>query len=190
MTEPFARYQDLKRFHMPPGFRGRGLPAVQLWRVVQATLFAWSPWCIDGWRRWLLRLFGAEVGRGVVIRPSVRVTYPWRVSIGDNAWIGEDVVLYSLAAIEIGADAVVSQRSYLCAGSHDPADPAFPIFGKPIVIGPEAWLATDVFVAPGVVIGRGAVVGARSSVFGDLPEGMICYGAPAQPVRPRVTKTP
>lgn len=181
-------YQDLSRFRMPPGFRGRGLIVVQLWRIVQATLFAWSPWSANAWRCWLLRAFGAEVGQGVVIRPSAKVTYPWQVSIGDHAWIGEEATLYSFADITIGAHAVVSQRCYLCAGGHDYSDPTFAIFGKPIAIGPEAWVAADVFVAPGVVIGRGAVIGARSSVFSDLPEGMICLGSPAKPVKPRVMR--
>jgi putative colanic acid biosynthesis acetyltransferase WcaF len=182
-------YQDLSRFRMPPGFRGRGLVVVQLWRIVQATLFAWSPWAFDGWRCLLLRAFGARVGQNVVIRPSARVTYPWQLSIGDNAWIGEETVLYSFADIAIGANAVISQRSYLCAGGHDYSDPSFAIFGAPIVIGPEAWIATDVFVAPGVTIGHGAVVGARSSVFADLPGGMICLGSPAKPVKPRVMQS-
>lgn len=181
-----ANIQDLSRFTVPPGFRGRGLVVVQLWRIVHATLFAWSPWACNGWRCWLLRAFGARVGVNVVIRPSAQITYPWQVSIGDHAWIGEETVLYSFADISIGANAVVSQRSYLCAGGHDYSDPTFPLYGAAIVIGPEAWVAADVFVAPGVTIGHGAVVGARSSVFGDLPGGMICLGSPAKPVKPRV----
>lgn len=158
---------------------------VQLWWVVQATLFAMSPQFMFGWRRRLLRLFGAKVGEGVLLRPSVRVTYPWKVSIGDHAWIGDDVVLYSLGEIEIGDNAVVSQRSYLCAAAHDYTKPSFDIFDKKVTIEDQAWLATDVFVAPGVTIGRGAVIGARSGVFQDMPAGMVCYGSPAKPIRVR-----
>jgi putative colanic acid biosynthesis acetyltransferase WcaF len=190
MTAEPQRYQQLERFSVPPGFRGRSAPFVQLWNLVQASLFAWSPKVCFGWRRWLLRLFGADVGPGVKIWPSARVTYPWKVSMGARCWIGDGAVIYSLGAITLGDDAVVSQRSYLCAGTHDPGESDFPLIAGPIAIGAEAWVATDAFVAPGVTIGRGVVVGARSSVFSDLPEGMICYGSPAKPIRARRTSAP
>lgn len=179
------QYQNLDLFHLPAGFRGRSAVVVQLWWLVRGTLFGLSPQFMYGWRNWLLRLFGAKIGRGVLIRPSVKVTYPWKLRVGDSAWIGDDVVLYSLGEIEIGADTVVSQRSYLCAASHDYTKPDFPIYAKTICIGEMAWLATDVFVAPGVNIGMGAVVGARSSVFHDLPPLMVCVGSPARPIKPR-----
>jgi putative colanic acid biosynthesis acetyltransferase WcaF len=177
--------QKLQSFKLPNEFRRQSAVVVQIWWLVQSTLFACSPQFMYGWRRWLLRLFGAKVGKGVLVRPSAKVTYPWNVSIGDFAWIGDDVVLYSLGEIEIGANAVVSQRSYLCAASHDYTQPDFPIYAKKICIGSQTWLATDVFVAPGVTIGEGAVVGARSSVFNDLPPTMVCVGSPAKPVKPR-----
>lgn len=178
--------QDLSRFRLPAGFRGRPAIAVQLWWLVQATLFHGSPQFTYGFRRWLLRCFGAKVGRGVVIRPSVTITYPWKVIIGDHAWVGDNVVLYSLGEIEIGANAVVSQSSYLCTGDHDYSQPDFPIHARKIAIGPEAWVASDVFVAPGVTIGQGAVIGARSSVFKDMPAGMVCFGYPCVPIKKRV----
>ncbi|CDQ11291.1 putative glycose-acyl transferase, WcaF [Acidithiobacillus ferrivorans] len=178
--------QDLSRFRVPATFRGRSGWYVQLWWLVQASLFTWSPQVLYGWRRFLLRLFGAKIGKGVIIRPSTRITYPWKVSIGDFAWVGDDVVLYSLGEIDIGANAVVSQRCYLCTGSHDYTQPTFDIYTKPILVGAEAWLATDVFVAPGVRIGRGAVVGARSSVFEDIPELMLAKGTPAKPFKKRL----
>ena len=167
-------WQSLDKFHVPPGFRGRPGWFVQLWWLVQTTLFRGSPQVLYGWRRGLLRAFGARIGRGVIIRPSVQVTYPWKLRIGDHAWIGDNVVLYTLGEIEIGAHAVVSQRSYLCTGNHDYTRPTFDIYAKPIVIGEQVWLATDVFVAPGVDIGTGTVVGARSSVFESLPGGGYC----------------
>lgn len=174
------KIQDLGSFRLPKGFRGRSAWRVQLWWIVQATLFAWSPQILYPWRRFLLRIFGAKVGKGVLIRPSVRVTYPWKVVIGENSWLGDDVVLYSLGEITIGTNSVISQRSYLCTGSHDYRDPAFGIYAEPIRIGREAWLATDVYVGPGVDIGAGAVVGARSSVFRSLPELVVAYGCPAR----------
>lgn len=178
--------QDLSRFLMPPNFRGRSALAVQLWWLVQATLFRWSPQFAYGFRNALLRAFGAKVGRGVIIRPTVTVTYPWKVSIGDFAWVGDNAELYSLGEIDIGANAVVSQRSYLCAADHDHTQVDFPIRSRKITIGAQAWLAADVFVAPGITIGEGAVIGARSSVFKDMPAGMVCFGYPCVPVKKRV----
>lgn len=178
-------YQDLSRFRMPTGFRGRSAAFVQLWWLVDALLFRPSPQVLYGWRRWLLRLFGAEIGTGVLIRPSVRITYPWKVAIGDHAWVGDHAILYSLADIRIGAHSVVSQLSHLCTGSHDSESASFAITAAPIVVGSQCWIASDVFVAPGVTIGDGAVVGARSSVFRDLSPATIYAGTPARPVRPR-----
>jgi putative colanic acid biosynthesis acetyltransferase WcaF len=178
-------FQNLQQFKVPAGFRGRNALTVQLWWLVQATLFRWSPQFMYGWRRFLLRCFGATVGKKVIIRPTVTITYPWKVAIGDYSWIGDDVVLYSLGEIRIGSHAVVSQKSYLCTGSHHYQQIDFGIFAQPIEVGDEAWLATDVFVAPGVSIGEGAVVGSRSSVYQDLPAGMICFGNPAKPVKAR-----
>jgi putative colanic acid biosynthesis acetyltransferase WcaF len=179
---------NLSQFKVPSGFRGKNIFFVQLWWVVQSTFFSLSPQFLYKWRAFLLRLFGAKIGVNTVIRPSVRITYPWKISIGDNAWIGDQAELYSLGEIIIGKNVVVSQKSYLCTGSHDYQSESFDIFAKKIVIEDEAWLATDVFVAPGVTIGRGAVIGARSSVFSDMPAGMICLGSPAKPVKPRVDK--
>ncbi len=178
-------YQDLASFELPAGFRGRPGWFVQLWWVVQGTLFAWSPQPLYGWRRFLLRLFGMKVGKGVLIRQNVRITYPWRVTIGDHSWVGDNAELYSIGDIWIGKHVVISQRAYVCAGGHDYHKPTFDIFSSKITIHDQAWLATDVFVAPGVTIGRGTVVGARSNIFGDLPAGMLCLGSPARPIRPR-----
>jgi putative colanic acid biosynthesis acetyltransferase WcaF len=161
---------------------------VQLWWLVQDTLFGGSPQFLYAWRRWLLRLFGAKIGKKALIRPSVRITYPWKLEIGDYAWVGDQVTLYTLGPIRIGAHAVISQKSYLCTGSHDTSAVKFDIYALPIEIGEQSWVAADVFIAPGVKIGAGAVVGARSTVLNDLPGGMICYGSPARPIKPREKK--
>jgi len=181
-------YQKLEQFRLPQGFRGRSGWYVQLWWLVQSTLFAMSPQLMYGWRNFLLRLFGAKVGDNVIIRPSVRVTYPWKVKIGDRVWIGDNTELYSLGEIEVGDDVVISQKSYLCAATHDFTKPSFDMIDKKITIEDQVWIATDVFVAPGVTVGRGALIGARSSVFTDMPGGMICVGSPAKPVKPRGMK--
>jgi putative colanic acid biosynthesis acetyltransferase WcaF len=179
------KLQRLDAFALPKNFRGRPAIFVQLWWVVHSLFFRNSPQVAYGFRRCLLRIFGAKIGRRVIIRPSAVFTYPWKIEIGDHAWIGDDVVLYSLAKITIGPHAVISQRSYLCGGDHDYTDPSFPIRGKEINIGEQAWIAADVFIAPGVTVGAGTVIGARSSVFSDMPEAMVCVGYPCKPLKKR-----
>jgi putative colanic acid biosynthesis acetyltransferase WcaF len=187
IPEQKQRVQDLQSFRLPADFRGRPAWVVQLWWIVQATLFRASPQVFYGWRRFLLRLFGCSLGNHVLVRPTAEITYPWKVSIGDYSWIGNDVTLYSLGEIHIGANVVVSQGSYLCGAGHDMQSLSFDIYDKPVFIEDEAWIAADVFIAPGVRIGHGAVVGARSTVLHDLPAMMVSLGNPAKPVRPRLT---
>ncbi|MQT95698.1 putative colanic acid biosynthesis acetyltransferase [Pseudomonas helleri] len=177
--------QELDKFVLPANFRGRSSFVCQAWWLVQSLLFSTSPQFLYGWRVFLLRLFGAKIGKNVIIRPSVRVTYPWKLTIGDNSWIGDNVELYTLGEINIGNNTVISQRSYICTGSHDFTEIDFPIYAKAINIHDSVWLATDVFVSPGVTIHQNAVVGARSSVFNDLAADYVYIGSPAKPIKPR-----
>lgn len=179
------RYQDLTRFRVPPGFRGRSALTVQLWWIIQATLFGMSPQFAYGWRRMLLRLFGAKIAPKVVVRPTVRITYPWKVSIGFRSSIGDEVRLYSLDRIEIGAHCCISQRSYLAAAGHNPRVLSFDYVIGPIIIEDEVWLATGTIVLPGLRIGRGAVVAAGSVVTKDVEEAAIIAGVPARRIGTR-----
>jgi len=179
------KYQKLKSFKLPENFRGKSKFVVQLWWLVQGTFFRLSPQFMYGWRRFLLRLFGAKIGESVLIRPTVKIIYPWKLTIGNWSWIGDDVNLYCMADINIGKNCVISQKSYLCTGSHDYTKSTFDIFAKPIIINDEAWIASDVFIALGVTIGSGTIVGIRSTVNKDLPPKMICYGNPAKAIKPR-----
>jgi putative colanic acid biosynthesis acetyltransferase WcaF len=181
-------FQELKTYKTPKGFRGRSAMVVQLWWFVYSFLFKPSPQIMYAWRRFLLRIFGAKIGVKVIIRSSAQITYPWKVKIGDYSWIGDRVVLYSLGKIEIGSNTVISQRSYLAAATHDYLSKSFDIFSQNICIGSKCWLATDVYVGPSVSIGDGTVVGARSTVFKDLPSQKICVGNPAKPIKSRSFK--
>ena len=178
-------YIDLSRFFVPKEFRGRSKWVVQLWWIAQDWLFRPSPQFMYGWRRFLWRLFGAEVGRDVLIRPTARVTFPWNVTVGDNSWIGDYAELYSLAPIQIGRNSIVSQRAYLCAGTHDYSKVDFPLVAKPIRIEDEVWIAAGAFIFPGVTIGKGSIVAAASLVLQDMPGATICAGHPARPIRQR-----
>jgi putative colanic acid biosynthesis acetyltransferase WcaF len=180
-----GNFQNLQEFSLPHDFRGRPALFVQFWWICDALFFKLSPQVFYGWRRWILRRFGATIGKRVLIRSSATITYPWRVSIGDYSWIGDEVVLYSLGKIEIGTNVVVSQRSYLCAGDHDSKRRDFYIRARPIKVSDQAWIATDVFIGPDVRIGYGSLIGARSSVFSDMPSGKICFGSPCRPIKDR-----
>jgi len=164
---------------------GRGKVFVFLWFLCQETLFRFSPLPCYGFRRWLLKVFGCKLGKQVIVHPRARLHFPWRIEIGDYSWIGDDAWLYSVAPIKIGEQTIISQKSFLCTAGHDHHDPHFKTTHDPITVGNGVWIATDVYVAPGVTIGDNAVIGARSSVFQDMPAGMMCYGYPCRPVRPR-----
>ncbi|MBD0267796.1 MAG: colanic acid biosynthesis acetyltransferase WcaF [Cyanobacteria bacterium Co-bin8] len=181
---------DLRRYDQSWYDPGRPKWVILLWWLVQAIVFPLTLHAAHSPRRFLLRLFGAQIGQAVVIRPTARFTYPWKVSIGDYSWIGDDVVFYSLDRITVGCNCVISQKSYLCTGSHDIQDPTFRLETSPVVIGNGAWLATDCFVGPGVSIGANTIVGARSSVFKSLPSGYICFGNPCQPKQARSYQNP
>jgi putative colanic acid biosynthesis acetyltransferase WcaF len=176
---------NLAAYDVGPYTRGRPGWLVLLWWWVQAIAFPLTPHPCNGLRVALLRLFGAQVGQGVVVRPSARITFPWRVTLGNHSWIGDHVVLYSLAPITIGHHCVISQHSYLCTGSHSLASPQFSLQTAPIVVGNGAWIATDCFIAPGVTIGANAVVGVRSTVLQSLPNQWVCMGTPCRPRYPR-----
>ncbi|MBP1993980.1 WcaF family extracellular polysaccharide biosynthesis acetyltransferase [Paenibacillus eucommiae] len=170
--------------------RGRNGFVVLLWWFVQGTLFRFSLHTMNGWRRALLRLFGAQIGSGVRIRPSATFTYPWKVSIDDFSWVGDGVEFYSLDKISVGKHCVISQKSYLCTGSHDLTDIQFGLITKPIRIMDGAWVASDVFVYPGVTIGEMAVAAARSTIVKDIPGGEIHAGAPAKYFKQRLFQIP
>lgn len=185
-AEPFV---DLRRYDQSNFDRGRPTWFILIWWLVQAVAFPLTPHNFSGFRCSLLRLFGAKIGTGVVIRPTARFTYPWKVEIGDFSWVGDDVVFYSLDFIRIGRHCVISQKSYLCTGTHDTQDPAFGLKTAGITVGNGAWVATDCFIAPGVEIGANAVIGARSSVFSNMPAGQVCWGTPCRPHHQRQMKS-
>ncbi len=159
-----------------------------LWALV-APLFRFSPRPMFGWRRFLLLLFGAKLGQGVNVYNSAVITMPWNLEVGDWAAIGEHALIYNLGKISIGESATVSQRTHLCAGSHDYLDPAMPLLKTPITIGAQAWICADAFVGPGVTIGEGAVVGACAVVTKDVEPWIVVAGNPANKVKDRKLKS-
>ena len=156
-----------------------------LWMIASKVLFRTSFHNWYGWRRFLLKLFGAKVGAKVRVRPTAHIEIPWNVELKDGAVIGDHAILYSLGKITVGRRAVVSQYAHLCAGTHDYRYRDFPLLRPPVVIGDDAWVAADSFVGPNVIIGDRSVVGARSSVFKDVPPDVVAVGNPAKAVKDR-----
>ena len=148
-------------------------------------LFRWSPRPCFGFRRWVLRVFGATVGDQVHVYPSATIYFPWNLEIGDWSSIGEWVLVYNLGPVTIGNRATISQRVHLCAGTHDYNDAAMPLMKPPIEVGDAAWVCADAFVGPGVTIGEGAVVGARSVVVRDVAPWCVVAGNPAKKIKDR-----
>jgi putative colanic acid biosynthesis acetyltransferase WcaF len=155
-----------------------------LWALA-APLFRFSPRPLFGWRRFLLRLFGARVGAAVHVYPSARVVIPWNLRADDGAAVGEDVLIYNLGPVHLGARSTVSHRAHLCAGTHDYRDPALPLRRLPIVIGADAWVCAQAFVGPGVTVGDGAVVGAGAVAMRSVEPWTVVAGNPARPVKKR-----
>jgi acetyltransferase-like isoleucine patch superfamily enzyme/glycosyltransferase involved in cell wall biosynthesis len=184
MPQPGGGQVQMQPEPSPWSFREKLFRA--LWMVVGRPVFRLS---FHNWYRFratMLRLFGAKIGKGVAIRPSVNVEVPWMLDIDDDATVGDNAILYSLGRIRIGKRAIVSQYAHLCAGTHDYTDHRFKLIRSPITIGDDVWIGADAFVGPNVEIGRLSVVGARSSVYKSLPGGKVCVGNPARPIKDRV----
>lgn len=178
--------QRLDNYTLPPGFHP-GAPWLMqtLWFCLGSPLLALR--CVPGsaWRVQLLRRFGAQLGQGCRLKPGLRVKYPWRLFVGDHAWLGEDVWIDNLAPVFIGDQACLSQGAYLCTGNHDIRGRGFELRTAPIHVGSGAWVAAMARLAPGVSIGEDAVVGLGSVVVSDVPPASVVRGNPALLVRPR-----
>lgn len=154
------------------------------WALAQ-PLFAWSPRPLWGWRRWLLRRFGAKIGRDVQLYPTVRIEIPWNLRIGDETAVGDGAILYALAPMSIGARTTISQRAHLCGGTHDWRRADMPLLKSPVVIGNDVWICAEAFIGPGVTVGDRAIVGARAVAMRDVGGSLVVAGNPATPRRER-----
>lgn len=157
-----------------------------VWNTVSFILFRPTPNAFHEWRSFLLRCFGAKVGKGVHVYPRVKIWAPWNLELKDECGIANGATLYSQGKISIGHRAVISQDSYICTGTHDYTLKGQPLITFPIIIEDHVWIAAGVFVNPGITIKEGAVIGARSVVTKDMPAWMICAGHPCKPIKERI----
>jgi len=166
------RWMRLDRFTNPEFDRGASRWKELLWIVVQSTLFAtWLPGSF--WRVIVLRLFGARVGYGVVIKPHVFIKFPWKLKIDDHVWVGQRVWIDNLGEVSIGAHSCLSQGAYLCTGSHDWGEINFGLIVKSILIGRECWIGARASLSPGSVMEDGAVLAMTALGKGRLIGGAI-----------------
>lgn len=147
----------------------------------------WFP--VSQLKVWLLRQFGARVGHGVVIKPHVRIKYPWRLTVGDHCWIGQEAWIDNIADVTIGNHVCISQLVYLCTGSHDHRTKTFDLITKPIVVHDGAWLGARCTILPGVTIGANALVAGGSVATKNVEPAAIVAGAPATPIGSRTEPT-
>ena len=155
-----------------------------LWGCAQ-PLFRFSPRPCFGWRRFLLRLFGARIGRQVNIYRTVTVIIPWNLEVRDYGAIGDHAFIYNLGRITIGERATISHRAHLCAGTHDYTKSDFPLLRPPITIEEQAWVCADAFVGPGVTVGAGAIVAACAVAVKNVEPWTIVAGNPAKWIKER-----
>jgi putative colanic acid biosynthesis acetyltransferase WcaF len=159
--------------------RGRGRLIEVLWYLLKMVFFLTAfPWP-SRVKVAILRLFGATIGQGVVIKPRVSIVFPWKLSIGEDSWIGEEVLILNLDYVRLGMNTCISQRVFLCTGNHDYRVPSMPYRNAHIVLGDGVWIGAQSFVAPGVEVGVDSVVAAGSVVIDSLPANIVAGGVPA-----------
>jgi putative colanic acid biosynthesis acetyltransferase WcaF len=164
--------------------KGRGLFHQVLWVALSSLVFT-KVWCPNRLRCAILRALGADIGSGVLIRHDVRIQWPWRLTVGDDSWIGVGATIANLEHLTIGSNVCVSQEAFICTGSHDYRSPVFEFDNAPITIEDGVWIAARAMVLRGVTVGARSVVGAQAVVVSDIPEGSLVT-APLPTVRPIV----
>ena len=177
---------DLSRYSPGQFDRGAGVLKESLWLVVSLILFRLCPFSFSALKCSVLRAFGARIGRNVTIKPQVKITFPWKLTVGDHVWLGEECWLLNLERIDIGSNVSISQRAVLCTGSHDYKRATFDLIVKPITVENGAWLGAGCWVGPGVTIGSHAILTLGSVATKNLAANGIYRGNPAELMKQRV----
>lgn len=164
---------------------GRGILWQTAWFFLGAPLLRSQVIPFSGFRAWLLRLFGASIGERAVIKPGMRVKYPWRLTAGNDCWFGEGCWIDNLDHVSIGNDVCLSQGCYICTGNHDWSDTAFRLMTRPVVIRDGAWVGAKAVLCPGITLDEGAIAGIGSVVVKNIPRCEIHMGNVARFVRMR-----
>ena len=177
---------DLSRYSPGPFDRGAGQFKEGLWLVVSLISFRLCPFSCSALKRAVLRAFGAHIGRNVTIKPQVKITFPWKLTVGDHVWLGEECWLLNLERLVIGSHACISQRAFICTGSHDYKRASFDLITRPVTVEDGVWVGAGCWVGPGVTLGNHAVLTAGSVATKNLAAQGIYRGNPALLVKQRV----
>lgn len=169
---------------------GRGVFVRCLWWFCSVLLFESGLCPVSGLLLIVLRLFGARIGNRVVIKPNVRIKFPWRLTTGDHVWIGQGTWIDNLAEVTLGSRVCLSQNVYLCTGSHDYRRPSFDLITEQIAVADGGWICAGSILLPGTTVGREAIVSAGSVAHGEIPERAIMRGNPAVQVGERTFEEP
>jgi putative colanic acid biosynthesis acetyltransferase WcaF len=180
------RRVDLSNYTAGTFDRGAGAVKEGLWLLVSLLLFRLCPFSFSALKCSVLRMFGARIGRNVTIKPQVKITFPWKLTVGDHVWLGEECWLFNLERIVIGSHVCISQRAFLCTGSHDYKRATFDLITKPITLEDGAWIGASAWVGPGVTVRSHAVLTAGSVTSKNLEAGGIYRGNPAVLIKQRV----
>ena len=156
-----------------------------IWSVTYTFAFRPSPRIAFGWRRLLLRSFGARIGSGTKIYRTVEFFNPANAALGCNVIIGPNVDFYNVATITVEDGAIISQHAHLCSATHDYQSADFALIRKPIRIGSKAWVCAGAFVGPGITVNDGGVVAARAVVTSDVAAWTVVGGNPAKYIKSR-----
>jgi putative colanic acid biosynthesis acetyltransferase WcaF len=179
-----TEYQNLKEY-LYNLKREKSIIFIILYNICYSILIRPIPRPFFKWRNKIYGIFGAKIGKGVRISNSAKLYYPWNISIGDYCWIGDNCNLYSIDKIEIGNNVALAHNIFISTASHDTNSITFETIRKPVKICDEVWIASNAFISMGVTINRGVVIGACAVVTKDMPEGYICLGFPAKPIKLR-----
>ena len=179
---------DLKTFENNSFDRGASKYRETLWLLIRSILFIGSPFPLYSFKRFVLRVFGAKIGKGVIVKPGAKITFPWKLEVGDFAWIGEECWIINLDLVRIGNNVCIAQRAMLCTGNHDYSRSTFDLMTSPIMLEEGAWIAANAWVGPGVTVGSHALLTAGSVATRDLEPYKIYQGNPARAIKDRQIK--
>jgi putative colanic acid biosynthesis acetyltransferase WcaF len=150
------------------------------WYLIKISFFLAAFPFPSSFKIYLLKLFGAKIGTGVIIKPRVNIHFPWKLEVGNDVWIGEEALILNFEKVVIGNNVCISQRSFLCGGNHDYRIPSMPYRNKPIILKDGCWIGACSFIGPGVTIGVDTVVIVGSVVTSDLESNIVCRKNPPE----------
>ena len=148
------------------------------WYLIKCVFFLSPLPYPKSFKKFLLKLFGASVGKNVVIKPRVNIHFPWKLTIGDYAWIGEEAFILNFENVSIGNNVCISQRAFICTGNHDYMTPSMPYRNKPIILEDGCWVGACCFIGPGVTIGTDSIITVGSIITSDIGPNIVCHSQP------------